>query len=114
MFHRYIYFKTEPVYAAPILQAWRSLTDEGLIERYLNECGQAPWLAETCLKPRHCLQQRTQADQRLITWMDVMSDFISIQTLDRYHSNVEKSWLARLAVIVPSLERHIETFQTCA
>ena len=103
MFYRYIYFKAPAHASGLIQQAWCD------ISRYRA-------FDEVSAEPsdfKHELQRRIESTDGLVTWMDVLSNFTSLETLNRYTYKIDRLWRENLAASLPDLTRHVETFETC-
>ena len=107
MFHRYIYFNTESRVEPQIIQIWQRIDNDGFLRQLMFE------VCEGKSQASHQFQRRIQANQDLVTWMDVMSHFQTIEQLDHYQTQIDLIWHHQLKAILPGLDRHIETFQTC-
>lgn len=103
MFHRYIYFKAPDSETELIRHAWRAI----LKLRELDE--------QATDRPafKHELQQRIETRDGMVTWMDVLTNFESVEALDRYQHQIDRLWHQVLSKSIQDLQRHVETFETC-
>jgi hypothetical protein len=81
MFHRYIYFKAPVSETELIRHAWRAI----LKLRELDE------QATDRLAFKHELQQRIETRDGMVTWMDVLTNFESVEALDRYQLQIGRN-----------------------
>jgi hypothetical protein len=103
MFHRYIYFKAPESATGLIQKAWLEVSQHHDLIKRGAEYGDS----------KHELQRRLDCTDGVVTWMDVLSHFTSIEQLNRYHEKIDFLWERSLGDSLPDLRRHVETFETC-
>jgi hypothetical protein len=100
MFHRYIYFKISAQAQLDLLAAWREL-----IRCQPGSRGGSG--------SSHVLERRCDDE---LTWMEVYRNYPSLRALDEDQEEFDVLWVERLRRIqtAPVVERHVETFRSCA
>ena len=100
MFHRYIYFKVGPHAELDLLAAWREA----------RSCCPGSGAGSGS---SHALERRCHDD---LTWMEVYRNYPSLQALDEDQEAFDARWVERLRQVqsTAAVERHVETFRSCA
>ena len=62
---------------------------------------------------KHELHKRIETRDGMVTWMDVLTNFESVEALDRYQHQIDRLWHQLLSKSLQDLQRHVETFETC-